>query len=112
MIQCAAYVLCAVWQWEGDDGQWNPYSPAACALLDSATSSGKASVTLPLGSGTAYKVDLKKMVQINPATKYKRKIRCQPAEEGLFFVNLLSLQWFGYSLRTFVAGVFWWKIRF
>lgn len=71
-----------VWQWEGDDGQWNPYSPAACALLDSATSSGKSSFTLSLGSGTAYKVDLKKMVQINPATKYKRKIRCQPAEES------------------------------
>lgn len=75
--------FCAVWQWEGDDGKWNPYPPAACALLDAATSSGKASVTLSLGSSTAYKVDLKKMLQINPVTKYKRKIQCQPAE-GLF----------------------------
>uniref|UniRef100_A0A3P9DEE2 Poly [ADP-ribose] polymerase n=1 Tax=Maylandia zebra TaxID=106582 RepID=A0A3P9DEE2_9CICH len=66
-----------VWQWMGDKRQWESYSPSACAVLDSAVSSGKTSVTLSLGSGTAYEVDLKKMVQINPVTKYKRKVRCQ-----------------------------------
>ncbi|XP_061587028.1 poly [ADP-ribose] polymerase 2 [Cololabis saira] len=66
-----------VWQWQGDEGQWEPYSPADCAFLDSAVSSGKTSVTLALGSGTAYKIDLKKMVQINPVTKFKRKICLQ-----------------------------------
>lgn len=66
-----------VWQWMGDKRQWEPYPPSACAVLDSAVSSGKTSVTLSLGSGTAYEVDLKKMVQINPVTKYKRKVRCQ-----------------------------------
>lgn len=66
-----------MWQWEGDDGQWQPYPPSTCALLDSAVSSGKTSVTLSLPSGSAYQVDLKKMVQINPVTKYKRRIRSQ-----------------------------------
>lgn len=66
-----------VWQWMGDNGQWMPYSPAAIALLDSAMSSGETSVILSLGSGTSYNVDLKKMVQINPVSKYKRKIRSQ-----------------------------------
>ncbi|TKS79449.1 Poly [ADP-ribose] polymerase 2 [Collichthys lucidus] len=66
-----------VWQWKGDEGQWEPYAPSACAVLDSAVSSGQTSVTLTSGSGTAYEVDLKKMVQINPVTKYKRKIRSQ-----------------------------------
>ncbi|XP_013868462.1 poly [ADP-ribose] polymerase 2 [Austrofundulus limnaeus] len=66
-----------VWQWEGDEGQWESYPPSACALLDSTASSGKTSVTLTLGSGTAYEINLKKMVQINPVTKYKRKIRSQ-----------------------------------
>ncbi|XP_056276582.1 poly [ADP-ribose] polymerase 2 [Pseudoliparis swirei] len=66
-----------VWQWEGDEGWWEPYSPADCVLLDSAVSSGNTSVTLSLGSGTSYEVDLKKMVQVNPVTKYKRKIRSQ-----------------------------------
>lgn len=56
--------------------------PPACTLLDSAVSSGKTSVTLSLGSGTAYEVDLKKMVQINPVTKYKRKIRSQIVKLG------------------------------
>uniref|UniRef100_UPI001ED80A29 poly [ADP-ribose] polymerase 2 n=1 Tax=Scatophagus argus TaxID=75038 RepID=UPI001ED80A29 len=65
------------WQWKGDEGQWEPYAPSACALLDSAVSSGQTSVTLSLGSGRTYEVDLKKMVQINPVTKYKRKIRSQ-----------------------------------
>ncbi|XP_035489725.1 poly [ADP-ribose] polymerase 2 [Scophthalmus maximus] len=66
-----------VWQWQGDEGQWEPYSPSDCALLDSAVSSGRTSVTLTPGSGSAYEVDLKKMVQINPVTKYKRKICSQ-----------------------------------
>ncbi|KAE8290598.1 Poly [ADP-ribose] polymerase 2 [Larimichthys crocea] len=66
-----------VWQWKGDEGQWEPYAPSACAVLDSAVSSGQTSVTLSSGCGTAYEVDLKKMVQINPVTKYKRKIRSQ-----------------------------------
>uniref|UniRef100_A0A3P8TZN4 Poly [ADP-ribose] polymerase n=1 Tax=Amphiprion percula TaxID=161767 RepID=A0A3P8TZN4_AMPPE len=80
-----------VWQWKGDEGQWKPYSPSACALLDSAVSSGKTSVSLNLGSGTAYEVDLKKMFQINPVTKYKRKIRTQTVKpessSGAFDVN-------------------------
>ncbi|KAM4605559.1 poly [ADP-ribose] polymerase 2 isoform 2-T2 [Polymixia lowei] len=71
-----------VWQWQGDEGQWEPYAPSACTLLDAAVSSGKTSVTLALGSGTAYDVNLKKMVQINPVTKYKRKIRCQAVKPG------------------------------
>ncbi|CAN9503018.1 unnamed protein product [Ophioblennius macclurei] len=66
-----------VWQWMGDEKQWEPYSPEACALLDSAVSAGETSVTLDLGSGTSYNIDLKKKVQINPVTKYKRKIRSQ-----------------------------------
>ncbi|KAK5919913.1 hypothetical protein CgunFtcFv8_023770 [Champsocephalus gunnari] len=73
-----------VWQWEGDEGQWEPYSSSACALLDSAVSSGETSVTLALASESPYEVDLKKMVQINPVTKYKRKIRSHPVKpEGV-----------------------------
>ncbi|KAF3857936.1 hypothetical protein F7725_011137, partial [Dissostichus mawsoni] len=59
-------------------------SKTACALLDSAVSSGETSVTLALASETPYEVDLKKMVQINPVTKYKRKIRSHPVKpEGV-----------------------------
>lgn len=76
-------VCVSVWQWEGDEGRWEPYSPADCVLLDSAVSSGNTSVTLSLGSGTSYEVDLKKMVQVNPVTKYKRKIRSQTVKPGM-----------------------------
>ncbi|XP_054452113.1 poly [ADP-ribose] polymerase 2 [Anoplopoma fimbria] len=82
-----------VWQWKGDKGQWEPYSPADCALLDSAVSSGNSSVSLSLGSGTSYEVDLKKMVQINPVTKFKRKIRSQEVKpESLNEAGELGVQ--------------------
>ncbi|KAM9323443.1 poly [ADP-ribose] polymerase 2 [Pholidichthys leucotaenia] len=66
-----------VWEWMGDDQQWIPYSSAENTLLDSASASGKTSVTLTVSATRSYEIDLKKMVQINPVTKYKRKIRCQ-----------------------------------
>lgn len=72
----------SVWQWEGDKGQWEPYLPSACTLLNSAVTSGTSSVHLSLDSGQSYDVDLKKMLQINPVTKYKRKIRCQTVKPG------------------------------
>uniref|UniRef100_A0A3P8XGH5 Poly [ADP-ribose] polymerase n=1 Tax=Esox lucius TaxID=8010 RepID=A0A3P8XGH5_ESOLU len=70
-----ATLFSSVWQWEAEEGQWEPYPALACAQLDSAVSSGEASVSLMLGSGVQYEVDLKKMVQINTLTKYKRKVR-------------------------------------
>ncbi|KAL6489704.1 hypothetical protein MHYP_G00000490 [Metynnis hypsauchen] len=63
----------AVWQWEDDDGQWEPYSSTACAQLDAAVRAGKSSVTLQVSPG--YEVDLVKMTQTNSVTKYRRKIR-------------------------------------
>ena len=73
----------SVWQWQGDQGQWELYPPSTSAILDSAVTSGDATVTITLGAGTAYDVDLKKMLQINPATKFKRKIRCQIVKSGV-----------------------------
>ncbi|XP_053739044.1 poly [ADP-ribose] polymerase 2 isoform X2 [Synchiropus splendidus] len=65
-----------VWQWQGDQDQWEPYSSADSSLLDAAVASGQTSLSLTAPSGTVYDVDLKKMIQTNPVTKYKRKIRC------------------------------------
>ncbi|XP_067219031.1 poly [ADP-ribose] polymerase 2 isoform X2 [Chanodichthys erythropterus] len=64
-----------VWQWKGDDDEWEPYPPAVCVQLDSAKQAGEKSVSLALGPG--YEVDLVKMTQTNTVTKYKRKIRLQ-----------------------------------
>lgn len=66
-----------VWSWKGDNNQWVPYPDSVCSELDSAVASGENSVTVNLGSGREYDIDLKKMFQINPVTKYKRKIRSQ-----------------------------------
>lgn len=81
---CVTGILCLIeWQWQGDGGRWESYPPAACALLNSALSAGKPAVTLNAGSGTAYEVDLKNMVQINPVTKYRRRVRNQPVKPGM-----------------------------
>lgn len=66
-----------VWQWKGDNNQWEPYPDSVCSELDTAVASGQSSVTVSLGAGKQYDIDLKKMFQINPVTKYKRKIRSQ-----------------------------------
>lgn len=66
-----------VWQWKGDSNQWEPYPDSVCSELNAALASGQTSVTVSLGSGREYDMDLKKMFQINPVTKYKRKIRSQ-----------------------------------
>ncbi|XP_067308481.1 poly [ADP-ribose] polymerase 2 [Pseudorasbora parva] len=64
-----------VWQWKGDEGEWEPYPPAVCVQLDTAKQTGEKSVSLALIPG--YEVDLVKMTQTNTVTKYKRKIRLQ-----------------------------------
>lgn len=103
--------LWSVWQWEGDEGQWEPYSSSACALLDSAVSSGETSVTLALASESPYEVDLKKMVQINPVTKYKRKIRSHPVKPGVCCVSsvcnirLPANRLFYFKLSSFLSVI-------
>lgn len=64
-----------VWQWKGDEGEWEPYPPEVCKLLNAAKQAGEKSVSLALGPG--YVVDLVKMTQTNTVSKYKRKIRLQ-----------------------------------
>ncbi|XP_026060896.1 poly [ADP-ribose] polymerase 2-like isoform X4 [Carassius auratus] len=64
-----------IWQWKGDDGEWEPYPPEVCVQLDTAKQAGEKSMSLAIGPG--YEVDLVKMTQTNTVTKYKRKIRLQ-----------------------------------
>ncbi|XP_028834041.1 poly [ADP-ribose] polymerase 2 isoform X2 [Denticeps clupeoides] len=64
-----------VWQWEGDEGRWEPYCPADSARLDAAVTAGRKSATLSASAGSVYRVDLVKMVQTNTVTGYKRKVR-------------------------------------
>ncbi|XP_064201998.1 poly [ADP-ribose] polymerase 2 [Anguilla rostrata] len=70
-----------VWQWEVGDGEWEAYSPSACAQLDSAVGAGRASMTLTLSTGSKYRVDLKKMIQTNAVTKFQRKIRSHTVKQ-------------------------------
>lgn len=64
-----------IWQWKGDDGEWEPYPPEVCVQLDTVKQAGEKTLSLAIGPG--YVVDLVKMTQSNTATKYKRKIRLQ-----------------------------------
>uniref|UniRef100_A0A673X7R0 Poly [ADP-ribose] polymerase n=1 Tax=Salmo trutta TaxID=8032 RepID=A0A673X7R0_SALTR len=92
VVLISVTVLSSVWQWKGDEGQWEPYPPSACAQLDSALSSGDTTVSLTFGSGAAYDVDLKKMVQVNTVTKYKRKIRSHTLKPGQLIVKTVVMK--------------------
>ncbi|XP_056334691.1 poly [ADP-ribose] polymerase 2 [Danio aesculapii] len=78
-----------VWQWKGDEGEWEPYPPEVCEQLDAAKQAGEKSVSLGLGPG--YVVDLVQMTQTNTVSKYKRKIRLQKVKsEDLIEGNALN----------------------
>ncbi|KAL2097172.1 hypothetical protein ACEWY4_006379 [Coilia grayii] len=70
--------MLVVWQWEGDDEQWEPYPPAVCSQLDAAVKAGETRVVLNHVPGGRYEADLVKMVQTNLVSKYQRNIRSQP----------------------------------
>ncbi|NP_001191199.1 poly [ADP-ribose] polymerase 2 [Danio rerio] len=77
-----------VWQWKGDEDEWEPYPSEVCEQLDAAKQAGEKSVSLALGPG--YVVDLVKMTQTNTVSKYKRKIRLQKVKSDLNEGNALN----------------------
>ncbi|XP_030631530.1 poly [ADP-ribose] polymerase 2 isoform X2 [Chanos chanos] len=79
-----------VWQWEGDNGQWQPYPSTVCVQLNEAVKAGETSVSLAIGPG--YLVDLVKMTQTNVKTKYKRKIRSHTVKPVLDEGDAVDLQ--------------------
>ncbi|XP_064416490.1 poly [ADP-ribose] polymerase 2 isoform X4 [Latimeria chalumnae] len=62
-----------VWQWDGDDSNWLPYSANTCVALEMAQRKDEKVVAASFGR-TQYSLDLGKMVQINKKTKFQRKI--------------------------------------
>ncbi|XP_029470799.1 poly [ADP-ribose] polymerase 2 [Rhinatrema bivittatum] len=63
-----------VWFWEGDDGSWISYSAEICLALETARCANEKSISSSFGK-TLYTLDLKKMVQINANSHYKRKMK-------------------------------------
>eukprot|EP00061_Rhincodon_typus_P011252 g36137.t1 len=62
-----------VWQWQGDDTAWHPYSAALCAELEQARRQGQRTVDQSVGR-VRYQLDVGRMRQVNSKTKYERKM--------------------------------------
>ncbi|XP_059499871.1 poly [ADP-ribose] polymerase 2 [Stegostoma tigrinum] len=62
-----------VWQWQGDDAAWHPYSAAVCAELEQARRQGQTTVDQSVGR-VRYRLDVGRMRQVNSKTKYERKM--------------------------------------
>jgi len=63
-----------LWQWQDESGSWQTYDHSACAQLEKTHSSGGTHVELTM-AGHKYRVDVKKMEQINVKTKSSRKVQ-------------------------------------
>ena len=62
------------WQWQDDSGCWQVYDRAAYLQLEKAHKSGATHVELT-AAGSKYRVDVKKMEQINIKTKVARNVQ-------------------------------------
>jgi len=65
--------IAKVWQIHLDDG-WKDYGPAEAKLLAEAEAAGRTTAEYS-ARGTQYTIDLQRMVQVNKATSYERKVR-------------------------------------
>ncbi|GFR70110.1 poly [ADP-ribose] polymerase [Elysia marginata] len=65
-----------VFEWQGDDKLWTPYSVAFSIQLEKAVQAGAKTDTLALKTpAIKYNVDLRKMTQTNAKTKFSRSMR-------------------------------------
>ena len=69
-----------LWQWRGDDGEWQDYSDEAKRKIESAQTLELYTAGLTLGK-TAYEIDFSKQIQKNTKNKGERRIRKYDAEK-------------------------------
>ena len=62
------------WQWQDENGCWQMYDRSTCAQLEKACTCGDTHVELT-AAGRKYRVDVKRMEQINIKTKVARKVQ-------------------------------------
>jgi len=62
------------WQWQDEDGCWQMYDHQTCVQLEKARTSGDTHVELS-AAGRKYRIDVKRMEQINIKTKVARKVQ-------------------------------------
>lgn len=63
-----------LWEWEDEHAKWHGYDASTCRLLEASYLCGVNSVSIS-SMGRSYTVNLKRLVQVNDATKTERKIR-------------------------------------
>ena len=67
-----------LWDFEEDDGRWQPIFPQWCVELTEALWAGKTTCQMHAKSGAVYEVDFEKSVQRNKDTGRERPVRVRP----------------------------------
>jgi len=62
------------WQWQDENESWQMYDNPTCMQLEKARASGDTHVELS-AAGHKYRIDVKRMEQINIKTKMARKVQ-------------------------------------
>lgn len=65
-----------VWEWEGDGGRWNQYTPEHAQSLTSALQRGDKETTLQVTPSVKMNVRFSNMTQMNVTTGWQRSVRC------------------------------------
>merc|ERR1711871_434449 len=68
----------SLWDFEEDDGRWQPIFPQWCAELHIALLAGKQSCQLTAKGGAIYEVDFERSIQTNLSTRKERPVRIRP----------------------------------
>jgi len=78
LFQCVLCIHCidasCSWQWQDENGFWQMYDLSTCMQLERAHTSGGTHVEVTL-AGRKYRIDVKKLEQINVKTKVARKVQ-------------------------------------
>jgi len=80
-----------LWQWQDENSCWQTYDQSVCKQLERAYTSGGTHVELTV-AGRKYRVDVKKMEQINVRTKVARSVQrnCTGNIFSMFYIPTLD----------------------
>ena len=78
-----------VWEWEDENGKWNPYNAKTCLDLMTAQKEEETWVASK-AAGRSYTIHIDRMEQVNTATNVKRAVRLQKTGELYVVVMEIS----------------------
>ena len=93
-----------MWEWEDENGKWNPYNAKTCLDLMTAQKEEETWVASK-AAGRSYTIHIDRMEQVNTATNVKRAVRLQ--KTGELFVVVDTTSFFASLLTNLLCNLLW-----